>query len=111
MIDVDSVTYFFISPKPVDMRKGRDKLAAVIRELLGKDPRNGTQAYIFYSKDYKTVKIFHRDYCGIEIYQKWFENGRMLKPEFRTIARTHAVSRSQLRLLLAGAVQATLKIE
>lgn len=111
MIDVDSVTYFFISPKPVDMRKGRDKLAAVIRELLGKDPRNGTQAYIFYSKDYKTVKIFHHDYCGIEIYQKWFENGRMLKPEFRTIARTHAVSRTQLRLLLAGAVQTTLKIE
>ena len=74
MIDVNSVTYFFMSPKPVDM-------------------------------------LFHRDYCGIEIYTKWFENGRMLKPEFRTIARTHTVSRSQLTLLLAGAVQAPLKIE
>ncbi len=61
--------------------------------------------------DYKTVKIYHRDYCGIEIYTKWFENGRMLKPEFRTIARTHTVTRSQLTLLLVGAVQATLSIE
>lgn len=110
MIDVNSVTYFFICPSPVDMRKGREKLANYIRERLGKDPRNGTQAYIFYSKDYKTVKIFHRDYCGIEIYTKWFENGRMLKPEFMTIARTHEVTRSQLTLLLAGAVQSTLKI-
>lgn len=110
MIDVNSVTYFFICPSPVDMRKGREKLANHIRERLGKDPRNGTQAYIFYSKDYKTVKIFHRDYCGIEIYTKWFENGRMLKPEFMTIARTHEVTRSQLTLLLAGAVQSTLKI-
>lgn len=110
MIDVNSVTYFFICPSPVDMRKGREKPANYIRERLGKDPRNGTQAYIFYSKDYKTVKIFHRDYCGIEIYTKWFENGRMLKPEFMTIARTHEVTRSQLTLLLAGAVQSTLKI-
>lgn len=110
MIDVNSVTYFFICPSPVDMRKGREKLANYIRERLGKDPRNGTQAYIFYSKDYKTVKIFHRDYRGIEIYTKWFENGRMLKPEFMTIARTHEVTRSQLTLLLAGAVQSTLKI-
>lgn len=111
MIDVNSVTYFFISPKPVDIRKGKDKLGAVIREQLGKDPRNGSQAFIFYSKDYKTVKIFHYDYCGIEMYIKWFENGRMLKPQFRTIARTHTVTRSQLTLLLAGAVQATLLIE
>lgn len=111
MIDVNSVTYFFISPKPVDMRKGKDKLGAVIREQLGKDPRNGSQAFIFYSKDYKTVKIFHYDYCGIEMYIKWFVNGRMLRPQFRTIARTHTVTRSQLTLLLAGAVQATLLIE
>lgn len=111
MIDVNSVTYFFISPKPVDIRKGKDKLGPVIREQLGKDPRNGSQAFIFYSKDYKTVKIFHYDYCGIEMYIKWFENGRMLKPQFRTIARTHTVTRSQLTLLLAGAVQATLLIE
>lgn len=111
MIDVNSVTYFFISPKPVDMRKGKDKLGAVIREQLGKNPRNGSQAFIFYSKDYKTVKIFHYDYCGIEMYIKWFVNGRMLRPQFRTIARTHTVSRSQLTLLLAGAVQATLLIE
>ena len=40
MIDVNSVTYFFISPNPVDMRKGREKLATIIREQLGKDPRN-----------------------------------------------------------------------
>ena len=111
MIDVNSVTYFYISPSPVDMRKGREKLAGVIRDHLEKDPRDGTQAFIFYSKDYRTVKIYHRDYCGIEIYTKWFENGRMLRPVFRTMARSHRVSRSQLTLLLAGAVQSRLNIE
>lgn len=110
MIDLNSATYFYIGSKPVDMRKGREKLASYIREQLGKDPRNGSRAYIFYSKDYKTVKIFHYDYCGIEIYTKWFENGRMLKPEFETIASSHIMTRAQLTLLLAGAVQSTLKI-
>ena len=42
-------------------------------------------AFIFYNKKYDTVKILHYDMNGYVIYQKWFDDGKMLKPKFMEI--------------------------
>lgn len=110
IVDINSSPVWYICSKPIDMRKGRDRLASHIREAMGTDPHNGRYAFIFYSKNYRTVKIYHYDFSGVEVYTKWFSNGRCLKPIFSTIAEKHQVTRSQLMLLLSGAVQSTLQI-
>lgn len=111
MLDLNTAANYWLFPEPVDMRKGRDKLAALVRERLETNPINGADAFIFYSKDLRTVKILHHDFSGYEIYSKWFDNGKFLKPVFRTIRKRHTITRSQLLLFLSGAVQTQIAIE
>ena len=41
------------------MRKGFEGLANIVREAMGQNPLDYNQAFIFYSKDYRKVKILH----------------------------------------------------
>lgn len=87
-----------------------DAEASIVRERFGKDPRMGSRAFIFFSKDLRKVKILHYSLTGYEIYIKWFDNGKCLRPVFSKIAKTHTITRSQLLLLLTGAVRKDLRI-
>ena len=92
------------------MRKGREGLAGVVREVMCHNPKCYDEAFIFYSKDYKKVKILHYDLNGYVMYQKWFDNGKFLKPEFTRIHKSHEISRETLILLLATAIQTKIAI-
>ena len=97
MINFTSRTKYFISSKPTDMRNGREGLAGIVREVMGHNPKCYDEAFIFYSKDYRKVKILHYDINGYVMYQKWFDNGKFLKPEFTKVQRSHEISRETLR--------------
>ena len=88
-----------------DMRNGREGLARIIREALGHNPLDYNEAYVFYSRDYRKVRILHYDVNGYVLYAKWFDDGKFLKPEFEESKRTHEISRDVLTLLLSTAVQ------
>lgn len=110
MLDLNTAQEYWISDGPTDMRKGRDSLATIVRQKFGKDPRMGSRAFIFYSKRLRTIKILHYSTTGYEMYVKWFDDGKCLRPEFSKIAKTHTITRSQLLLLLNGAVKTGLRI-
>lgn len=110
MIDLNTAAAYWLCPEPIDMRKGRDRLAAFVRDKMGTDPINGSQAFIFYSKNLRVVKILHHDFSGYELYTKWFDDGKFLKPVFSGIRQKHSVTKSQLLLFLTGAVQTKLVI-
>lgn len=110
MLDLNTAREYWISAGPTDMRKGRDSLACIVRQKFGKDPKMGMRAFIFYAKNMKTIKILHYTVTGYELYIKWFDGGRALRPEFSKMKSTHTITRSQLLLLLNGAVRPTLKI-
>ena len=93
------------------MRKGREGLAGIVREYMGHNPKCYDEAFVFYSKDYKKVKILHYDLNGYVMYQKWFDNGRFLCPYFMEARRCHRVSREVLILLLSTSVQTKLTID
>ena len=82
MLNFTSRTNFYICSIPTDMRKGREGLATIVREYFHRDPTAYGEAFIFYNKKYDTVKILHYDLNGYVIYQKWFDDGKMLKPKF-----------------------------
>ena len=110
MLNFTSRTKYYISSCPVDMRKGRDGLAVIVRTSFGHDPRAYDEAFIFYSKRYDTVKILHYDLNGYVVYQKWFDDGKLLKPQFAEIKSCHKITREQVILLTSHAVQSKMYI-
>ncbi len=110
MLNFTSRTRYYISSTPTDMRKGREGLSGVIREIMNRDPYNYDEAFIFYSKDYRKVKILHYDINGFVMYEKWFDDGKFLKPEFVRMETTHQISRETLILLLSTSVQTKISI-
>lgn len=110
MLNFTNRTRFYISSVPVDMRKGREGLADIVRTSFGHDPRAYDEAFIFYSKRYDTVKILHYDLNGYVIYQKWFDDGKLLKPQFDEIRSCHRITREQVILLVSNAVQSKMYI-
>ena len=55
-------------------------------------------------------KYFHYDLNGYVIYQKWFDDGKMLKPKFMEIKSCHLITREQVTLLVSNAVQSKMYI-
>ena len=70
----------------------------------------GSRAFIFYARNMKPIKILHYTVTGYETYTKWFEDNKCMKPIFSRMATTHTITRSQLVLLLTGAVIRTIRI-
>ena len=110
MLNFTSRTSFYICSIPTDMRKGREGLAAIVRDHFHHDPFSYDEAFIFYNKKYDTVKILHYDLNGYVIYQKWFDDGKMLKPKFMEIKSCHLITREQVTLLVSNAVQSKMYI-
>ena len=110
MLNFKSGITYYLSSNPTDMRKGREGLAGVVREALQRDPYNYSEAFIFYSKDMRKVKILHYDINGFVIYSKWFDDGRFLSPYFSEARRCHKISRELLILLLSTSVQTRIAI-
>ena len=111
MLNFKGNIMYYLSSTPTDMRKGREGLAEVVREVMERDPHNYGEAFIFYSKDLRKVKILHYDLNGFVIYEKWFADGRFLSPYFREARRCHRISRELLILLLSTSVQTRIAIE
>ena len=110
MLDFTSKTKYYLRCKPTDMRKGCEGLSGIVRDEMKHNPKRYDEAFIFYSKDYKKVKILHYDINGFVMYQKWFDNGRFLKPNFQKILSCHEISREILILLLSTAIQTKIAI-
>lgn len=70
MLNFTSRTTYYLSSTPTDMRNGREGLAGIIREKMQHDPYSYDEAFIFYFKDYRKVKILHYDINGFVLYQK-----------------------------------------
>lgn len=105
MINFSGKTKFFMKSTPTDMRKGYDGLASIVRDVMGRNPRNYNEAFVFYSKDYRKVKILHYDINGWVLCSKWFTDGKFLKPEFEECKTTHELSKQTLILLMLTSVQ------
>lgn len=105
MLDFNNRTNYYLCSRPMDMRKGKDGLSNLVREAMGQDPLKYDNAYIFYNKHYDIVKILHYDLNGYVVYEKWFDDGKFLKPEFTEMSRSHKISRELLIMLLATAVK------
>ena len=94
----------FIALEPVDMRYGHERLAGLVRERLGYEPRGGA-LFVFMGRRRETVKLLFADATGVCLFYKRLDRGTFAVPESATCGErvTHVeVDEATLDALLDG---------
>lgn len=89
----------WVATAPVDMRKGFDGLAEVVRSFLGHDPLSGS-LFVFRNRSAQRVKILWYDRDGLAIYDKRLDRGTFRFPSDGE--KAVAIDSGQLLRLLSG---------
>lgn len=89
----------WVATQPVDMRKGFDGLAEVVRTSLGHDPPSGS-LFVFRNRSAQRVKVLWYDRGGLAIYCKRLERGTFRFPAGDE--KVMAIDSGQLLRLLSG---------
>jgi transposase len=86
---------------PTDMRRSFDRLYAMVKHELGKQPLSGDM-FVFVSKSRKRAKVLYWDGTGLCIFMKRLEKGHFFAPWNADSTETLSMSVSELTLLLEG---------
>ena len=89
----------WVAIQPVDMRKGFDGLAEVVRAFLGHDPLSGS-LFVFRNRSSQRIKILWWDRDGLALYYKRLERGTFPFPDGD--GPSVAIDSGQLLRLLSG---------
>ncbi len=95
-------TSIYVATTPVNLHLSFDRLAGIVREHLGGDPR-GEALYLFPNRRGTHVKILWHDGSGYWILYKRLDRGKYRIPMPIPAGATHVtVSRRELDLILQG---------
>jgi transposase len=89
----------FVFSVEIDMRKGPDSLAYLIREQMQRNVMEG-DAYLFLGKNRRRIKVIVFDGTGLVLIAKRLEKGRF--QEHWELAGRDEITREELRLIFAG---------
>lgn len=82
----------------IDMRKGANSLAGLVRDLLHEEPLSN-KLFVFRSKRNDSVKILYWHRNGFVVWSKKMQRGRFLFPSG---TGSMSLTRKALRLILEG---------
>lgn len=88
-------------PAPVDLRKGFDGLAHIVRWQLGKDALSG-DCFLFTNRQRQSAKVLVYDGTGLGLYCKRLERGRFACLWKGTAGEPVALTQPELALFLEG---------
>ena len=101
MLSLPSTVRIFASRTPVDLRKGFDKLAILVREAVGGDPLSG-HLFVFVNLRGDRVKVLFWTRNGYCVVYKRLECGRFRLPTRLPDDRVLALEAAELTALLDG---------
>lgn len=101
MLTLPSTIRVFVAATPVDLRKGFDGLALLVRQSLAADPLSG-HLYVFFNRRRNRAKVLFWTRSGFCLFYKRLERGRFTLPEAATSAKRVEVEAAELQLLLEG---------
>ncbi len=84
--------------EPIDMRKGANSLAGLVRDGLNEEPLSG-KLFVFQSKRRDSVKLLYWHYNGFAVWSKRMQSGKF---KFPPGSESMALTRSALRMILEG---------
>ena len=93
-----------VATEPVDMRLSFDRLAGLVRERLGHEPRTDA-VFVFLNKRATHIKLLWHDGSGYRILFKRLDRGRgrFRRPQLMPGEAPHVlISAPELRILLEG---------
>ena len=100
MIPIDKPIY--VSTSPVDLRASFDKLAALVVQGFGREPRDGA-LFVFLNRARNRIKILFHDHGGFCLYHKRLDRGTFPLPmSVEPNATQILVDAQELELLLRG---------
>jgi transposase len=82
----------------IDFRCGIDRLLVQVREVLGRDPLDGS-AYVFRNRNTTRIKVLVVDAHGVWLSARRLHHGRFM---WASGERLWSLSRAQFRWLCAG---------
>ena len=88
-----------VATRPVDFRKGHDGLAALVQNVLRKDPFTGT-VFVFRAKRADRLKLLYWDGSGLVLVCKRLEADRFAWPPIRD--GLMSLNLAQFEALFAG---------
>lgn len=99
MIGLPGGTNIWLAAGVTDMRRGFDKLAAIVQEKLATDPFAG-HVFVFRGRRGDLVKLLWWDGDGLCLFAKRLERGRFIWPQAAD-GSVH-LNKAQLSMLLEG---------
>jgi transposase len=90
MLSLPPSVRIFVSRQPVDMRKGFDSLAQLVRSYLAGDPLSG-HLFVFRSKRGDRLKVLYWDSDGLCLWYKRLELGVFVLPTAGTNVGEHGL--------------------
>jgi transposase len=88
-----------VCTEPIDMRKGANSLAGIVRDALLEEPLSG-KLFVFQGKRGDSVKIFYWHHNGFAVWSKRIQRGRFNFPQ--GVSESMHITRSALRMILEG---------
>ncbi len=80
----------YVALEPVDMRFGRERLGAIVRERMAMEPRSRA-LFVFVSKRGNIMKVLTWDGTGVVVVHKQLDSGRFEVPHATRVGDQHVV--------------------
>ncbi len=107
MIRLPAIIY--VATAPIDLRLSFDRLAGIVRDQLGSEPR-GTGLYVFHNRARTHLKMLWHDGTGYCVLYKRLDRGTYRIPlAIPTGAARVTIQARELALMLEGIDEATLR--
>lgn len=91
----------FVTPTPIDLRRGHDGLAALVRSQWGDELYAG-HLFVFLGRRFDRCKVLFWDRGGLVLYYKRLERGRFRPPEISVDGKAVEMDMTALAMLLDG---------
>lgn len=96
-----SATRVFVTPTPIDLRRGHDGLSALVRAQWADELFAG-HLFVFLGRRMDRCKILFWDRGGLVLYYKRLERGRFRPPEISADGEAVELDMTALAMLLDG---------
>jgi transposase len=101
MLTLPSSVRVYLAAEPVDLRRGHDGLAAIVRGVWHLNPFDG-HLFVFLGRRLDRVKILVWDRNGFVLYYKRLSQGRFRMPKVPADATRVELDATTLAMLLDG---------
>jgi transposase len=108
MLTLPPSVRIYVAAEPVDMRRGHDGLAAIVRGQWQMELFDG-HLFVFLGRRSDRVKILFWDRGGFVLYYKRLERGRFRLPRIEAGEKTMQLGAGELAMLLDGIDIASVK--